>query len=493
MVVATPPSDARTEVLPPPAPNEPVKLRVRRWLHQPLVEFAIMALTLISVTLAVVEVDKTLKGSERFWVQWIGDAITFLFIVELALRGWSYHRFGKFVQKYWLDLVACLVIGPWPATWGAIRILRLVRLFRLMRVGALVRRRYMQGAGGEFATIFALALMVLILAGSLMAILEHGNGGEFDSVGHSLWWSVFSMVSGEPTGGIPRTTAGRGIALVLTLSGLCIFAVITGAAAAVMTQRLKRLEVYPMDLEELEGHLIICGWDRRAPLVIEELQHSSDERDRPIVIVAELEAIPELNWKIVAREKVYLVSGDCTSAENLEKAGIRRAAKAIIMSDKKANRSDQDRDARTILTALTIEKLNKNIYTCAELLNREHEGHLRMAGVEDVVCVSEYGATLISSMAIHSGISNIIGELLSVQYGNEFFKLDVPASMEGKRFSDVVGQVTARHGAIPIAVERPAAGARKREVTLNPDPGFSLQKGDRLVVISRTRPDLGSS
>ncbi|MBI2921472.1 MAG: NAD-binding protein [Planctomycetes bacterium] len=469
-----------------------MKLRVRRWLHRPMVEFAIMALTLISVTLAVVEIDRELKDHVRLWVQWVGDGITLLFIVELALRGWSYHRFGKFMRKYWLDLLACLAIGPWPPAWGAVRILRLVRLVRIMRVGALVRRRYMQGAGGEFATIFALAVMVLVLAGSLLFVIEGDNGGGFKRLGDSLWWSVFSMVSGEPSGGIPQTTTGRGIALVLTLSGLCIFAVITGAAAALMTQRLKSLEVYAMDLDELEGHIIICGWDRRAPLVIEELQHSSDERDRPIVIVAELETLPELNWKIVDREKVYLVTGDCTSAENLEKAGIRRAAKAIIMSDKRASRTDQDRDARTILAALTIEKLNRNIYTCAELLNREHEAHLRMAGVEDVVCVSEYGATLISSMAIHSGISNIIGELLSVQYGNEFFKLDVPAGMEGKRFSDVVGEVTARHGAIPIAVERPAAGPRKREMTLNPEPGYSLQKGDRLIVISRTRPEIGS-
>jgi voltage-gated potassium channel len=482
-----PPQEQVTHVLPPRTADEPLKLRVRRFLHKPWVEALILVLIVASSTLAVVELDVDLTERAKLWVGLTGDLITAVFIVELSLRGWSYHRFSRFLQRYWIDILACV---PLSSHFGALRVLRLFRLFRLLRVGTLIRRRYLSGHGGEFALLFVMALVILVFAAGLMAHFERQLDPHFGSVGYSFWWSIFSMVSGEPIGGVPASTAGRGIALLVTLLGLSIFATVTGAAAALMTQRLRRLEVFPMDLEELEGHIVICGWDRRAPLVIEELQHSSDERARPIVVVAELKELPELNWKIVDREKVYLVSGDFTKAENLENAGIRRAAKAIIMSDKTGSRSDQDRDARTILAALTIEKLNREIYTCAELLNREHEPHLRMAGVEDVVCASEYGATLMSSMAIHSGISAIFGELLSVRYGNEFWKMDLPEKWIGKPFGDLVAVIKTKTEAILLAVERPAGGKR-REMVLNPERSFAMAKGDRLVLISEKRPDLG--
>ena len=54
----------------------------------------------------------------------------------------------------------------------------------------------------------------------------------------------------------------------------------------------------------------------------------------------------------------------------MEKARVHRANTCIILSDMSQGRSVQAADAWTILTALTaltVEKLNLDIYTCAEL------------------------------------------------------------------------------------------------------------------------------
>ncbi|KAF0244311.1 MAG: potassium channel [Planctomycetota bacterium] len=446
----------------------------------------IVVLIMVSSAMAMLEVSWPEQGDGlKTFLKIAGYAISGLFLGELSLRCWTYRKRSRFFARYWLDIVASL-----PVPFEALRFLRLLRLLRLLRVGTMLRRRYAAGSGGEFIVIFIISGVVVFVAASVMAAFESSVSGQgkYKEFEYSFWWSLLSLVSNQPADNVPVTTAGRIISLVITLTGLCLFAIVTGTAAAVMSQRLRRLEANPMDLEELEDHIIICGWDRRAPLVIEELQHSAEEKHRAIVVIGELEELPPLNWKIVNRDLIYLVKGDFTNAELLEKAGIRRAAKAIIVSDKGRNRSDQDRDARTILAALTIEKLNKEIYTCAELLNREHEAHLRMAGVEDVVCTSEYGATLLSSMAIHSGISTIIGELLSVQYGNEFFKIACPAWLEGKTFAEGIAAFT-KKDAILIALDRPIGGKR-HEVTLNPEKDFKLQKADLLVVISRLRPDI---
>lgn len=453
-------------------------------MHQPWFELALLVLILVSCVVVIRQVNivNPTDGQQRFF-QLVDGVFSGLFLGELGLRCWTYRNRSRFFARYWLDIIASVPL-PVPSP---LRLLRLARLLRLLRVGTQVRRRYLAGSGGEFVVIFAIAGVVVLVAASVMAEFEKATGlaPNFDQ---AFWWSILSMVSNQPADHVPATFAGRIVSVIVVMTGLCLFAIVTGTAAAVMSQRLRRLEDHSMDLEEVEDHIIICGWDRRAPLVLEELQHSADERHRAIVVIAELEELPPLNWKIVDREKVYLLTGDFTKAEILEKAGIRRAAKAIIMSEKAGNRSDQDRDARTILAALTIEKLNRNIYTCAELLNREHEAHLRMAGVEDVVCASEYGATLMSSMAIHSGISTIIAELLSVQYGNEFFKLDCPPWLEGKSFGEAVGTLTKKES-ILIAVERPGPG-KHREITLNPTGHFIMQRGDKMVVISRVRPDI---
>jgi voltage-gated potassium channel len=459
--------------------GESARARARRLLHEPWFELSLVALIVVASAMVVFEIY-WLSGDahtmERLPLDIAGEAINGIFLGELAVRCWTYRKRSRFFARYWLDIVASI-----PGLWYALTPLRLLRLLRLMRVGGLIRRRYLAGSGGEFIYIITLAGVVVLVATSVLS----QAGRPF---GEAFWWSLLSMLSSQSTDRVPDTWQAKIVAVVVILTGLCLFAVVTGAAAALMTQRLRRLEVNTMDIDELEGHIIICGWDRRAPLVLEELQHSADEKHRAIVVIAELEELPPLNWKIVNRDLVYLLKGDYTKAEILEKAGIRRAAKAIIVSDKTGNRSDQDRDARTILAALTIEKLNRDIYTCAELLNREHEAHLRMAGVEDVVCASEYGATLLSSMAIHSGISTIIAELLSVQYGNEFYKLECPAWLEGKTFGEGVAAIT-KKDAILIAVDRPKGG-KHRDVTLNPEKEFKLQKGDLLVVISRLRPDI---
>ncbi len=52
----------------------------------------------------------------------------------------------------------------------------------------------------------------------------------------------------------------------------------------------------------------------------------------------------------------------------MEKARVHRANTCIILSDMSQGRSVQAADAWTILTALTVEKLNLDIYTCAELI-----------------------------------------------------------------------------------------------------------------------------
>ena len=57
----------------------------------------------------------------------------------------------------------------------------------------------------------------------------------------------------------------------------------------------------------------------------------------------------------------------------------------ILLRDEVVPRSEQDRDARTVLAALTAERMTDGLYTVAELHDAESREILEMAGVEEIV------------------------------------------------------------------------------------------------------------
>jgi voltage-gated potassium channel len=154
-----------------------------------------------------------------------------------------------------------------------------------------------------------------------------------------------------------------------------MFAVITGTVSAVVTQTL-RMEA-TVEWEDLENHMIICGWNRKAEIIVREAFAARKENPMQIVVIAKLEGgtIPHIPDPAL-RAHVQFLNDDFTKVSALEKAGVKRAATVILLSDTEKGRNERDADARTILAALTVEKLNPKAYTCAELNRREYAQHL---------------------------------------------------------------------------------------------------------------------
>ncbi len=175
------------------------------------------------------------------------------------------------------------------------------------------------------------------------------------------------------------------------------------------------LSVKELDLEELKNHIIICGWHRSAALIIEELQSDKEYRLCPIVLIAEFNSEPYLDHGIIDRNRIYIIKDDYTKIEVLKKTSVEKAKIAFILPDKTIERSDQDRYARSVLAALIIEKLNKNIFTYVELLNRNNESHLQMAGVEEIIVSDEYSGNIMAATARNDRIISVLNELLTLK------------------------------------------------------------------------------
>ncbi len=462
--------------------------RLDRFIHGPSVEFVLIALILATALLVVYQVTVLRRGPtlDALWA--VELVIRAVFAAELVIRFLVARKKKRFFRHYWLDLLAILPVPPGLGLW------KLLPLLRLPRAGILINRN-LHYFSPWLATSYRLQITALllttliVLAGGLaIFMLEGHRNPDFSSIEDSLWWSFLSLISTEPIGGDAQTRGGRMITVIVVLGGLTLFAVFTGIVSAVMVQRFKSsVGLKTMDLDELRQHIVICGWNRSLPLVIQELQADPDMRLCPIVIVAELAEFPELELRHVDQNRIFFHSGDYTRIDVLEKVEIYHASRAILLADSSHPRSDQDRDARTVLAALTIEKLNPGIYTCAQLLDRNNNVQLQIAGVEDVVVADEMAGHLIGSAVRNLGGMNVISELLTVQVGNQLYRLAMPPDLIHTTFWQAHEYLKFHYDSLLIAVESSNGGGNSTTI-INPPPDKLLEAQDYLIVIARQAP-----
>jgi voltage-gated potassium channel len=462
----------------------PTKYRLEKFINHKYTDIAIAGLIFSSILLVLLEAFWEAHGSIRQYTIGIlvNNIITIIFIIELSIRFFVCRKKTRFFKSYWLDLLAVI---PMAAPFRALRFLRLLRIFRL---GVLVNRRILKSATFRdgikgYVMAFSIILIVILSGGLLIRVIEGSANPAFDSLIETILWTTMSMISGEPLNFMPKTLLGKSIALLLMLAGITLFAFLTGVISAIMVKKLiGGVNVKDLEMEDLNNHIIICGWNRSAGLIIEEFQSIKDCRSIPIVLIAEFKTDPPLNYNIIDRNMIYIIKGDYTKVEVLKSAGIEKAKVAFIVPDRTIERSDQDRDARTVLAALTIEKLSKKVFTCVELLNRSNESHLKMAGVEEVIVSDEYAGYIMAAAAQNYGIVAILNELLNSKYGNQFYKLNIPSSWVGRTVRNYYLLLKEQYNAILLAVENKKN--HPKSTLVNPDNDYTFKDGDKLILIS---------
>lgn len=467
--------------------NSKLKNFFRHQFNQRYADLILISLILISVFIILGEAAQIFSPHILGHLDQINHYITIIFIIELSIRFWIAKNRNHFLLEYLTDIISVIPI------FRAFRILRVLRLIRIFRMGILLSRRItflssILQSGIHEHFLLLLLITIVVLTGAIgISHAEAKANPELANFYQALWWSILSLVAGEPIGMTPVTTLGKILTLLVMFGGMSVFAIFTGIISAFMVQRLRHsTEVSEMNLELLEHHIIICGWNRAGRIIIEEFQTDPRYRKREILILAELEHESKLllNFGAINREKIYFLSADYTNVNYLKKAGVENADIAILLADKSLPRSDQDRDARTILAALTIEKLNPRIYTCVELLNRDNDSHIKMIGVEEIVVGDEYSGNIIAASARNLGIIPILDELLTSKYGNQFYKVPVPAPWLGKNVGEVTNLLKTQYGAILIALAR----SQLKKNLVNPPAEMQLEPEDQLVLIAQVFP-----
>lgn len=215
-------------------------------------DIALIWLILISVAVVTLDSVATLRaryGGVLTTLEWI---FTLLFTVEYAARLACVQRPLRYATSVYgvIDLLA--VLPTWLALFVPelhsfidVRILRLLRIFRILKLGEYVAEYRALGAAlsasrRKILVFLSFVLMTVLVLGTLMYVVE-GPANGFTSIPIAVYWAITTMTTvgfGDIT---PKTDAGRLIASVMMLLGWGILAVPTGIVSAEFTaQRVRR-------------------------------------------------------------------------------------------------------------------------------------------------------------------------------------------------------------------------------------------------------------
>lgn len=254
---------------------------------------------------------------------------------------------------------------------------------------------------------------------------------------------------------------------------------LTGTFSAIMVEKLKENAMHkPSNPDDLNKHIIICGFSAKAAILANEFLLDPAFEHAEILLVSTKADLEALRAKNIKTDRISVLKEDFTRMETLRKAGVERAVAAVILSEHGENRTTQDIDARTILAALTIEKLNPKIHTSAEIYNEEYATHLKMGGVEDVVIQGEVSGKLLARISMHEGLLAFFKDLLSRESGNTLTFIDPPKEVIGVTTEEAAGILAKELGFALVGVK-----PKKEPVIVNPR-GHIINSTDEILVIN---------
>jgi voltage-gated potassium channel len=232
--------------------------------------FDLTLLVFILTSVAVVMLDSVEAISARWGTQltvleWF---FTAAFTIEYILRLLCSPKPKRYARSFFgiIDLLAIAptylaLFFPVLHTLIDVRVLRLLRIFRILKLGAYVTEFGELGSAllatrRKIAVFLSVVLIIVVLMGSVMYVVE-GPANGFTSVPVSVYWAISTLTTvgfGDIT---PKTDLGRLIASIMMLMGWGTLAVPTGIVTAEFASRKNGREVTTRTCHEClsEGHL----------------------------------------------------------------------------------------------------------------------------------------------------------------------------------------------------------------------------------------------
>ncbi len=282
-------------------------------------------------------------------------------------------------------------------------------------------------------------MLIFIVAGALVYYVEVGKNPHFETFVDGFWWAIITFSTTGYGDKYPITLGGRIIAVITIFFGIAGMSFLSGIFASVFVDRNSRARRGLVDFPKIKGHLIICGWSEEIKEVLQDIvSFSNSFSSSQIIIISnissdKIEALKE-NKEL---SQLKFVRGDYFSDTALKRANILYAKKVLILSDSFESNAEAEADSKTIMTVMTIRTLSKDVYICAEMINRKYESNLKQAMCDEIFFKKEVSQKILSYTSVENGMGHIFYDLLSQKEdGAKISTIHIENKYLGRPFSE---------------------------------------------------------
>lgn len=229
----------------------------------------------------------------------------------------------------------------------------------------------------------------------------------------------------------------------------------------------KALGQYRMsrEIEQLQGHIIICGAGRTGRLLADELERS----DADYVIIDRDSQRLAANYG----KHALFVTGDATEEEILLRAGVQRA-KSLV--------SALPHDAENVFITLTARNLNRSLQIIARAEQLSTNKKLLQAGANRVVMPASIGAQRMAAMITRPStveFLELVADRNVLDVELDEFVIPENSPLIGKKLGET--GIRPLYSLLMVAVKR-----RVGALIFNPESDYIFQPEDIAIIMGRT-------
>lgn len=163
------------------------------------------------------------------WLVWS------LFVSETLMLTTLVSDKAGYLRNNWMNLA--IILGGLPLIWGVTPLAGVLRSLRLLLMLSLFMRfsRTLRDmlAHNRLGTTLAVALVVILMAGVLMAAIDPAVPSPLDGI----WWAWVTVTTVGYGDIVPTTTAGKLFGALLILLGVALFSLMTASFSAFFFER----------------------------------------------------------------------------------------------------------------------------------------------------------------------------------------------------------------------------------------------------------------